>query len=654
MLSSALATMKKDYLLKGFQIWAAVACFLFSSASIATDLIPVENFSRLPMYSKPRLSPDGTKIAYVENLKDEGLSLLASVELATGERTYLTKTDNEEIKLNWFRWANNDTLIMSVVYGSKRGTTKTTETRLLAKDVKQGAEAARLLIKPRRGIYEGQHVSQFQDNVIDFLPDDPEHILVALDLDVQLQPSVYKLNIYTKKKKRLIKGKMRIRDWITDQQGEVRVGKMLDYKSGLAKIYVRDNAEQDWKALFEYNALEDPAMSALGFGLDRDVLFYKAYHEGMKSLFKINLKTMEKTLVYHDPNYDVDGGLIYSDKTRDVIGLYHAHTPSGRVYWDKDRSAFQKALDKALPETDNYLVDFSQDENVYILYSENDHIPGAYYLGYRKEQEILMLFEQYPEINPQALSEHKLVTYKARDGMEIEGYLSVPKGQEGPVSAVIFPHGGPGARDYAGFDYWTSYLNSRGYAVFRPNFRGSTGYGYEFAQSQMAEWGLSMQDDLTDATHWLIEQGVAKKDKVCIVGASYGGYAATMGVVKEPELYACAVSFAGVTDLEKLRIRGRRYVNSKFLNRQLGDEDLDERSPAELAKRVKVPVLLVHGADDRVVDVRQSRVMAEELEDYDKDFEYIELENGDHYLSIQRNRHTFFKAMDGFLRTHLH
>ncbi len=253
------------------------------------------------------------------------------------------------------------------------------------------------------------------------------------------------------------------------------------------------------------------------------------------------------------------------------------------------------------------------------------------------------------------MSEHKRISYKARDGIEITGYLTLPKTGEAPYPTIIHPHGGPGARDVDGFDYWTSFFAHRGYAVLRPNFRGSTGYGYEFSQSQMGGWGMAMQDDLEDGLNWLVEDGIANNDKVCIVGASYGGYAARMGIAKTPDLYKCAVSFSGVSSLKQLVSDSRKYVNSKWVKNQIGSDsdDLKMRSPYYQVENIKTPILVIHGEDDRVVDVKQSRMFADELEDEDKSFEYIELENGDHYLSIQRNRHAAFEAIDEFLKKHL-
>ena len=627
---------------------------LLSSGTFSKEL-PVENFSQLPSFTRPNLSPSGNKIAYIRNFQSPEIALLTTVDLLTGRKQHIVKSDNEERKIRWFTWANEKTLIVSIVFASKRYRTDTTETRLLAIDIDGGKPVQRQVVKTKRGMYDDGHVSQFQDSIVSFLPDDPEHVLIELDLDVANLPSVYKINVNSGRKSRITKGKMSVRSWMADRQGNLRLGEALNYKTGEAAIRVRIGEDDKWHKMFEHNALEEPGITPLGFAKDPNILYYSAYQNDKKALFKIHLPSKETTLVFADDDYDVDGSLIYSKKTNDVIGLYHPNSDDGRIYWDDSIDNFQKSLNKTLPDSDVYLVDFSKNENTYLLYTENDYTPGMYYLGDRKDKSLTPIFEQYQDLLPEVLTEHKFVTYTARDGTELEGYLTLPLGVDGPVSAILHPHGGPGARESDGFDYWTSFFVNRGYAVFRPNFRGSTGYGYEFSQSQMKGWGLTMQDDLTDAANWLVEQKIAKPDSMCIVGASYGGYAAAMAAVKTPDLFKCAISFAGVTNLKRLVYRSRGYTNSKFVKNQIGDDsdDLEARSPFYQAKKVKIPMLFLHGGDDRVVDVEQSRMMVDELQDLDKPVEYIEFENGDHYLSIQRNRHAAFKAMDVFLKKHL-
>lgn len=626
---------------------------LFFAPLIFSQELPFANFSQLPSVSDVNLSPSGEQIAVIENYLEPEISILTTYNLNTGNKKFLVKSDNEEVKINWFTWANEKTLIVSVRYASKVRTVSFSETRLLAVDVDGEEAEQRNLIKPRRT--DGNHVSQFQDNVISFLPNDPDHILVAVDLDTVNMPSVYKLNINNRKLSRLERGKMDVRDWMADRQGNVRIGEALDYKTGEASIRYTNAGDDTWLQMFEHNALEEPGITPLGFANDPNILYYRAYKGDLLALYKIDLRAQKSTLVFEDPNYDVDGSLIYSRLSNDVIGIRHANAEGGRIYWDDSYAQFQKALDSAMPDTSNYLVDFSDDENIYLLYNENDFTPGAYFLGNRQERSIHLLFEQYPLLPPETLIRHELVTYTTRDGSAIEGYLSRPPNTTGPIATILHPHGGPGAREYDGFDYWTSFFINRGYAVFRPNFRGSSGYGKQFADSQMQGWGLTMQDDLTDAAQWLVEQKIADPQRMCIVGASYGGYAAAMAAAKTPDLFQCAVSFAGVMDLEQLVSDSRHYTNKKFVRKQIGtdDDDLEARSPYYQASKIKIPMLLLHGDKDRVVDVRQSREMADELEDLGKTVRYVELENGDHYLSIQRNRHRVFQEMDAFLKTYL-
>jgi dipeptidyl aminopeptidase/acylaminoacyl peptidase len=639
--------------LKEKAIYILLIVHYFICLSVIGGELPLKNFSQLPSASKPSLSPNGKQVAFIANFLDPELSMLTTMDLNTRKRTYLLKSDNENVKINWFTWANDKTLIISTRYASGGIDVKFTETRLIAVDIDDKELNLRYLVK--RGVSARTGGSQFQDNVISLLPDDPEHILIAVDHDIVNMPSVYKVNIYTVRKERLVKGNMFVRDWMADRQGRVRLGEALNYKNGEAGIRIRIGDDDKWHHMFEHNALEESGIIPLGFAKDPNTLFYRAYNGDKKALYKIDLLTKKSTLVFEDPDYDVDGSLIYSRKTNDVIGINHANTKSGRIYWDKKFSKFVKAINRALSDTNNYIVDFSDDENIYLLYNENDVTPGAYFVGNRKEKSLELIFEQYPALSPEFLTSHDLVSYNTRDGTKIEGYLTLPKSVSGPVATILHPHGGPGARESDGFDYWTSFFTNRGYAVFRPNFRGSSGYGYAFAQSQMKGWGLTMQDDLSDAALWLIEQKIADPNSMCIVGASYGGYAAAMAAVKTPDLFKCAISFAGVSDLKSLVRKSRRFTNSKFVKQQIGDSsnDLEARSPYYNAQKIKIPILLLHGQDDRVVDVEQSREFAEELHDLGKSVEYIEFENGDHYLSIQRNRHAAFKAMDRFLKQHL-
>ncbi|QJR80890.1 S9 family peptidase [Alteromonas pelagimontana] len=650
----------KGFLYLRYSARAMLLAFLFSSTALAGEspLQPLESFSALPAFKNPKLSPQGDRIAYVQNLTvPEELSVLTTYDLKEGKIYSLLGSDNEKVKINWYHWANNERLVISARYESRQHSQKFYQTRLFAMTFNKPTAKPEELLDARRlqrKMGGRSFTPQFQDDVIDWLPDDPEHILIAIDIETVNLPSVYKVNIYNGKLSMVERGKRRIRDWMTDQQSQLRLGTALNYENGETEILLKDG--DDWKTLFSYNALSDKPITPKGFALDPNILYFNQYKGDYLALYKLNLTTMEQTEVLSDEHYDVGGSLIYSKQTRDAIGVYFSAAENGEHYWDNRFGKLQESVDAVLPDYENSVISFSTDEMTYLLYAESDQFPGAYLIGNRQAGSLDLLYKQYPDLDPEALSENKRVSFKARDGVEIEGYLTIPKTGKAPYPTIINPHGGPGVREYSGFNYWTAYFTSRGYAVFRPNFRGSSGYGYTFAQAQMKGWGLQMQDDITDATHWLIKDGVTNPDKVCIVGASYGGYAALMATVKTPELFTCAVSFAGVSSLKKLVRTSSYFLGSEFVKNQIGEDsdDLEARSPYYLVEKIKTPILLIHGDEDRTVRVDQSRIMADELEDEDKDFRYVELEAGDHFLSIQRNRHAFFQELDTFLSKYLH
>lgn len=622
--------------------------------------LPTQAFSQLPQVSDIRLSPDGERIAFIQNMAegDDGISVLQVYDFATQTPHYLLRSDGEKVKINWFHWVNSQQVAVSALYEVKQRGVRYYKTRMYIIDYAQGGANLRPVVNVDRMLERRRAAQspQYLDKVVDWLKDDPQHILMAIDNDVAHMPSVYKVNVNNFRLQRIERGKRHIRHWMTDQQARLRLGIAQNYDNGERRVFIRANEEADWQELFAYNALTDKAISPKGFGLNPNILYYTAYQGDLKALFKMDLTNRTSKLVFADPNYDVDGGLIYSPETGEAIGVHHATASGGKHFWTPRWARLQTSLDKAMPDFNNTLVSFSQDETHYILYSKSDGLPPYYSLGNTQTNKLTVLFNSYPHLAGLTLPTHQPITYTARDGLTIEGYLTLPVHGEPPYPTIIHPHGGPGARDFDGFDIWLAYFTHRGYAVLRPNFRGSTGYGWEFAQARMQGWGLQMQDDVTDATHWLVKQGLADPDKLCIVGGSYGGYAALMATVKTPNLFRCAVSINGVSDLPALVRENRRFLNYEFVKQQLGEDsdDMEARSPYYHADKITTPVLLVHGEEDRSVPVKQSRRMAEALEDEEHPaFRYVELEAGDHYLSLQRNRHRTFAEMDQFLSRYL-
>lgn len=616
-------------------------------------LLPLEVFYNDAAIQDVQLSPDGTHILALRNVG--GDTVVMVVELETNKTFYPAKTDNKQFKFNWVTWANNDRLLMSARFDSRMlNGTKYMQSRLLAKDAKKDSKLI-TLIKPDE---DAGWVSQFQDNVISFMDEDSDHILVSVDREIPLYQTVYKVNVNNGRMSRYKKSSNTMRSWYADRTGVIRVGEAYNEKERRVTYKVLDPNTENWTTAWQYVVLDEPGISIAGFGSKSNELFIFADHEGRQALFKVDLSKSgyPKELILSHKNYDVTGQLIYSSALKEVVGLYYTDGTAKSIFWNQEFKAFQAGIDKAMPDTDNYIISMSDDARKYILFSSNSTNPGTYYFGDRDKKTLDYLANAYPELTEDVLVKKELRRFKTRDGLELDGYLSLPKNfANKPSATIIFPHGGPMSEDGLGFDIFSTFMANRGYVVFQPNFRGSSGYGHNFMMKAVGGYGLEMQDDLEDAVKYLIDQKIADPKRVCIAGASYGGYAALMGATKTPDLFQCAISFAGISDLLRMRNSYRNFVNSEVVQKQFGDDSiqLKKTSPVRMAEKVKIPILLIHGKDDTVVPVTQSRIMAEALKDEGKTYEYIELEDGTHNLDYLPDRKQTFEAMENFLKKYL-
>jgi dipeptidyl aminopeptidase/acylaminoacyl peptidase len=615
--------------------------------------LPLDAFYKGELIQDVELSPDGTHLLALKNIAGETVVMV--LNMATGKVFYPTKTDNKQFKFNWVTWANDDRLLMSLRFDSRLPNgVKYMQTRLLATDAKKAGKMITLV----KHDDDANWMSQFQDNVISYLPDDPEHILLSVDREVPLHQTVYKANVYTGKLKRVKRHSSSVRSWYADRAGNVRIGEHYDDKKRKVTYQLLDSATNKWVVAWEYTVFDEPQITIAGFGNNPNELFIFADHEGRQALFKTDLSKpgYPKELVLSDANYDVTGSLIYSSALKEVVGLYYNDGNSKSIFWNKEFKAIQAGLDKAMPDTRNYIGSMSEDGRKYVVLTTNNTNPGTYLFGNRDEKTITYLANSYPDLTEDVLIEKESRTYKARDGLELEGFLSLPKTfANKPTATIILPHGGPMSEDGKSFDMFSTFMANRGYVVFQPNFRGSSGYGHDFMMQAVGGYGLEMQDDLEDAVKYLVDEKIADPKKVCIVGASYGGYAALMGATKTPDLFRCAISFAGMSDLVRMRDSFRNFLNKNTARKQFGEDkaQLKETSPVRMAERVKIPILLIHGKDDTIVPVVQSRIMADALKDEGKMYEYIELKDGTHHLDYYPDRKQTFEAMENFLQKYL-
>lgn len=630
----------------------------------AENPLSYKNFAQLPDASRLTLSPGGKKLAAMVRvaLPDQQGVAVQVTDLSSGEREFMLFTDNSQYFIDWLRWKDDRTLLVGSYYPSQR------DSRIGWSQVRYNTREGRMLIiNTDTGDVAPPFSTAFLrrftllpsglNHVIDILPDDPDHILMALPNQTGTGPNnvIYRVNIHNQNARMVQRPENRIVGWATDRQHSVRLA--LHSRDDTLTLRSKDAKTNRWRDLWSYEIFSKDEITPLGFGHDPSSLYVTAYHNDLKALYRVDLSEPEltKTLIHADPNFDVGGGLIYDRKGQRVLGIGGSYD-GGTLFFDDEFKALQTRIDTALPNTRNFVYSLTEDLNQFLVYSTGHQESGTYYLGTREPLALDAVGYSYNALEPARLSPVHELLYKTRDGLNVQAWLTQPADAKGKLPTVVFPHGGPHARDSAAFDYWAQYFASKGYAVLQMNFRGSTGQGYSFFQAGLQNWGQEMQDDIEDGARTLIDAGIADPDRICIVGASYGGYAALMGVVKTPDFYRCAISVNGVSDVFEL-VRSNRQFWSTYnvVEAQIGrfGRELRQISPVNFADVIKAPVLLIHGDSDRQVEPAHSQRMHAALQRAGKDVTYIELPSEDHYLSNEANRMATFKAMDEFLDKHL-
>jgi dipeptidyl aminopeptidase/acylaminoacyl peptidase len=326
------------------------------------------------------------------------------------------------------------------------------------------------------------------------------------------------------------------------------------------------------------------------------------------------------------------------------------------VHWfDPEMATLQSNFDKSVKNGKTEIVSVNRDQTKMILRVNRPDNPGSIYYFDINEGVMNRLATVNDAIGAKSLSPVKMIKYTARDGLGIEGVLTIPRGKEAKnLPFIVLPHGGPWGQDTLSYDYWTQFLASRGYAVLQPNFRGSTGYGTEFLNKGKGQMGFAMQDDVTDGVKWAVAQGIADPKRVCIVGASYGGYAAMWGVVRDPDFYRCSISIAGVAALRREVNDFGGSLKSNLYQRQWKEmtPDFNAVSPILSVNKIKVPMLLIHGKKDITVDHVQSEKMYTAMKKAGKYVEFVSVPLADHYFTREADRITLLRAMEAFLAKH--
>lgn len=610
------------------------------------------DFGELPLVESPRLSPNGTYLAVVQRIDDRPV---LSIYPLAGGKPFVTQHRDAEIRGHV--WANDNRIVIKLAAALDRDGIPTTETRLVA--VNADGTDFRLLTDNR--FASGGYVGQIQSNIVSMLPDDPDHILLALDHDGNLKYSVYKMNIYTGRSTVAQAAVGDSFDWVADADGEVRFRIDWDYRKDERYYFVRIKGASDWKPVGRDETGTRVLFTPFAFlRSNPNQMYVSARRNSDKSSYFIYDLLEDKFVTEVFSHRQVDAaGLLLAPKDERLLAVnYILDAPEMKLV-DPSFARIVETMASAFPGETIVCETMTRDERLVGFRVESPTRPPEYYVYDTTREKALRVGRAYPNLPPDALSPVRPYPYAARDGLAIPAYLTQPRGKgDKGLPLVVMPHGGPAARDFVQFDWWAQFLASRGYAVLQPNFRGSSGYGGRFGDMSEGQWGLSMQDDLEDGVRKLVADGIADPARIAIVGASYGGYAALMGVVRTPDLYRAAVSVAGIGDLFKLLNEADAYTSVGYWKKELGsrwqDRDrLETSSPRRQVDKIKAPVLLLHGTKDRVVSVSQSKSMASALRSAGKEHELILLEDGDHYLTNRTHRTAVLEATERFLARHL-
>ena len=424
-------------------------------------------------------------------------------------------------------------------------------------------------------------------------------------------------------------------------------------------LTVRDADGDKWRSSDAYTGLNSDAQIR-GFTANPSEMIVADYQgNDTLGLYIYNLqdKKITRTLFQND-TYDA-GSVLLSHDGAEVIGATYVGETTQVELFEGHATALTSLRTNYPQHTVDY-IDQSTDGTQIIVKISNAYDPGLFLLYDAKNKKLQSLGALYPDLAVKDLGEVVSVKYAARDKSVIPAFITLPtairdSSQIKNLPFIVLPHGGPYGRDEKRFDYFAQFFASRGFGVLQMNFRGSDGYGRAFEESGRKNW-VVMQEDVEDGARWLIERGYADPERMCIAGWSYGGYAALMGALKDPELYRCAISMAGVTDLQDMIRDIKQYRFGKMSSKNFvlkgfkGRDDIKANSPVKLASELKVPLFLAHGTADQRVQIDQFRRMKRALRSVDTPVAYMEFADEDHFLSVEKNRIAFFKGLDAFLR----
>lgn len=654
----------------------AIACCLLLCAWARQALgAPLEfsDFARAPTYTDVQIAPDGKHLAAIA--EQQGTKILTVFDRKSMQVTAAASAAQEgDIEQFW--WANDDRLLYTVSVPAEYQEAAVGNGNLYAMNsdgrrheiifgfqAQEDKFVSTTLFKQRKA-------TRADFEIVDMLPDKKHWIKVAVypvhlvndfwQRDSEAYPRVIELNVKNGRKRRAEALPLPGAIAITDRGGELRASIGQDDEAYL-EVHWKDY-DGDWQ-VFDLQKAGIVGAKPFSFSADSTTLLIKGQPDegGPQAIYRLNLTDGTHTLVHQNEAGDVVSPVL-DMSTREAVALYSQPGHSHYEYLvgnENDTVRYHKSLRQQFDGQNVRITSHTEDGTELIAHISGSTNPGEFYLLYTDSNQLQSLFATHGWLDRSQLRPQQPVIIPVRDGVQLPGYITLPEDNAGAGPLVVMIHGGPhGPRDWWAYDPVLQMLVSRGYAVLQVNYRGSGGFGSYFQAAGHGEWGGKMQDDITDATRWAIEQGYADAGRICIYGASYGGYAALMGAVKEPDMYQCAIGQAGVYDLATMFRTGdipEQRTGKAYLRRALGTDPgkLQARSPVHQAGSIKADVLLIHGGKDKRVPPVHAEMIREALTAAGNSPAWLMFEREGHGVAALSNRVQMFKRIDDFLDQHI-
>lgn len=634
-LLSGFYSCKEDSELEGLSPKQKVAVL----ATMETGGVPVEVLFKNPELTSFKISPDGKTISYLAPFESRLNIFVRPVESDKAVR--LTAYKDRDI--DYYFWKNSQTLVF-------------------LKD-SEGDENYRIYSTDLKG--QVRELASFENvrvNIVDELDHAEDEIIISMNKNNPALFEPYRLNISSGKLTQIASNsdiKNPITNWLADNDGKLRVAVSVE-KGTETHLLFRNNEEEEFRTILSSNWKD--MVAPLFFDADnKHLICVSNLDRNRTALVRLNPENSSdiEVLFEHD---EVDVWWAdRSDRTGSLGAVYYITDRKHTVYIDSVWKLVADQVAKLLPGQEIYFNAIDGVDSTFIIRTYSDVSPGDFYLFSRTDNQLEHLANMNPSLEEVQMSAMQPISYPARDGLEIHGYLSLPVGvKANKLPVVVMVHGGPLSRDLWGYKPDVQLLTSRGYAVLQVNYRGSWGYGKEFAQAGFREWGQAMQHDITDGVNWLIDQGIADPKRIGIYGASYGGYAALAGLTFTPELYSCGVSYVGPSNLFTLLENLPAYwePEKEMMYEMIGHPERDSAllrmiSPAFHSERIRSPLFIAQGANDVRVTQIEAEQMVKALEANQVEVVYMLKDNEGHGFRLEENRLEFYRVLCGFLQEYL-